>query len=141
MRTTLTLDDDVAARLSQLNKFSSFKEAVNTLLRMGLDQLEQPCSSSLPSYQMQPVQLGAKVKNLDNVAEVLNLTNVWVPQPTEQHSDILGRLLLSTQSTANLVPDVHLAALAIEHGLEIHSTDSDFAKFPDCRWHNPLTLQ
>jgi hypothetical protein len=141
MRTTLTLDDDVAARLSQLNKFSSFKEAVNTLLRMGLDQLEQPCSSSLPSYQMQPVQLGAKVKNLDNVAEVLNLTNVWVPQPTEQHSDILGRLLLSTQSTANLVPDAHLAALAIEHGLEIHSTDSDFAKFPDCRWHNPLTLQ
>ncbi|MGB7415021.1 MAG: hypothetical protein WA902_12510 [Thermosynechococcaceae cyanobacterium] len=76
MRTTLTLDDDVVARLSQLNKFSSFKKAVNTLLRMGLDQLEQPSSSPSPIYKMQPVQLGAKIKNLDNVAEILDLIEV-----------------------------------------------------------------
>lgn len=38
----------------------------------------------------------------------------------------------------NLVPDAHLAALAIEHGLILCSTDSDFARFPALRWTNPL---
>jgi predicted nucleic acid-binding protein len=37
-----------------------------------------------------------------------------------------------------LVPDAHLAALAIEHGLTVCSTDGDFARFPGVRWENPL---
>jgi len=37
-----------------------------------------------------------------------------------------------------LVPDAHLAALAIEHGLTLCSTDGDFARFPELRWLNPL---
>jgi predicted nucleic acid-binding protein len=36
--------------------------------------------------------------------------------------------------------DAHLAALAIEHGLQVHSTDSDFARFPSLRWINPLIV-
>lgn len=36
------------------------------------------------------------------------------------------------------VPDAHLAALAIEHGAEIISTDTDFARFTEIRWRNPL---
>jgi predicted nucleic acid-binding protein len=40
---------------------------------------------------------------------------------------------------ANLVHDAHLAALAIEHGLTLCSTDGDFARFPGLRWINPLT--
>jgi predicted nucleic acid-binding protein len=40
---------------------------------------------------------------------------------------------------ANRVPDAHLAALAIEHGLELCSTDGDFARFPGLRWQDPLT--
>jgi predicted nucleic acid-binding protein len=36
--------------------------------------------------------------------------------------------------------DAHLAALAIEHGLQIYSTDSDFARFPSLRWINPLVV-
>ncbi len=39
---------------------------------------------------------------------------------------------------ADLVPDAHLAALAIEHGLVLASTDGDFARFPGLRWQNPL---
>ena len=35
-------------------------------------------------------------------------------------------------------PDAHLAALAIEHGLVLCSSDSDFARFPGLRWDNPL---
>ena len=49
--------------------------------------------------------------------------------------------MLATGAQANLVPDAHLAALAVEHGLTVCSTDSDFGKFPDIRWTNPLTLQ
>ena len=38
----------------------------------------------------------------------------------------------------NLMPDAHLAALAIEHGLELYSADTDFARFGEIRWRNPL---
>lgn len=38
----------------------------------------------------------------------------------------------------NLVPDAQLAALALEHGLAVASTDTDFARFTEVRWENPL---
>ena len=62
----------------------------------------------------------------------------WVPRSTEQHPEIFGRLLLLPGIRGNLVHDAHLAALAIEHGLILFSTDGDFARFPDLRWQNPL---
>ncbi len=62
----------------------------------------------------------------------------WTPLPTEQHQSLLGQLLTTAGATANLVPDAHLAALAMEHGLELCSTDRDFARFPGLRWRNPL---
>jgi toxin-antitoxin system PIN domain toxin len=63
---------------------------------------------------------------------------VWIPQPAQRHADILGELLALPGMHSNLVPDAHLAALAIEHGLTLCSTDSDFARFPKLRWENPL---
>jgi toxin-antitoxin system PIN domain toxin len=62
----------------------------------------------------------------------------WTPQPTERHADVLGELLAAGGIEANTVPDAHLAALAIEHGLLLCSADRDFARFPDLRWMNPL---
>jgi predicted nucleic acid-binding protein len=38
-----------------------------------------------------------------------------------------------------VVPDAQLAALAIEHGVEIASADTDFMLFPGLRWVNPLS--
>ena len=64
---------------------------------------------------------------------------VWIPQETDRHGKILGALLVATGAQANLVPDAHLAALAIEHGLLLCSADGDFARFPDLRWLNPLS--
>ena len=55
----------------------------------------------------------------------------WISQPTAAHREVLGRLFVTHRARANLVPDAHLAALAIEH-------DSDFARFPDLRWVDPL---
>ncbi len=69
----------------------------------------------------------------------LDRTNVWIPQPAEGHQAILGRLLTHTSNGADLVPDAHLAALAIEHGLTLYSADGDFARFPELKWVNPLT--
>ena len=74
----------------------------------------------------------------EQVEEWLSLPGVWVPQPTEAHARVLGELLRAAHAGANLVPDAHLAALAMEHGLEVCSTDADFARFPGVRWRNPL---
>jgi toxin-antitoxin system PIN domain toxin len=62
----------------------------------------------------------------------------WTPEPTPRHRDLLGRLLALPGIRGNLVRDAHLAALAIEHGLILCSTDGDFAQFADLRWINPL---
>lgn len=58
--------------------------------------------------------------------------------PSDDHWLILRELLLETGAGANLTTDAHLAALAIQHGAELCSTDSDFARFERLRWTNPL---
>lgn len=72
------------------------------------------------------------------VREWLAAESVWIPLPGAEHADALGRLLELTAVTSRLVPDAHLAALAIEHGLTLCSTDGDFARFPGLKWENPL---
>lgn len=71
----------------------------------------------------------------------LSCPTVWTPQPTERHGAVLGGLLAATGAHANLVPDAHLAALAIEHGLVLCSSDGDFARFSGLRWENPLAAR
>lgn len=73
----------------------------------------------------------------EQVEEWLDLPTTWVPEPTERHRPILASLIPAT-GKPELVPDAHLAALAMEYGLVLHSTDRDFARFPGLRWRNPL---
>ena len=56
----------------------------------------------------------------------------------ERAPELLGRLLDLPGVRAGLVHDADLAALAIEHGLILCSTDGDFARFPGLRWQNPI---
>jgi len=58
--------------------------------------------------------------------------------PTERHWIVFQKMLFDGQAVANLVTDAHLAALAVEHGCELVSTDSDFSRFRGIRWSNPL---
>ncbi len=58
--------------------------------------------------------------------------------PGERHSVILFDLLRRLGTAGNLTTDAHLAALAIEHQAELHSTDADFTRFSGLRWRNPL---
>jgi predicted nucleic acid-binding protein len=51
---------------------------------------------------------------------------------------LLGDLLVCHEATGNLVPDAQLAALALEHGPTVFSADTDFARFTEVPWVNPL---
>ena len=68
----------------------------------------------------------------------LDAPPAWIPPATERTAAILGELIVTHNVTANLVPDAMLAALAIENGLTIMSADTDFARFREARWENPL---
>lgn len=72
------------------------------------------------------------------VRQWLDTEVAWIPDPGERHAQILGDLLVRHNVSGNLVPDAQLAALAIEHGLTVYSADSDFARFPEVEWRNPL---
>jgi hypothetical protein len=72
------------------------------------------------------------------VTQWLDSPAAWIPTPTDRHAGILGELVEQTHAVASLIPDAHLAALALEYGLTLCSTDGDFARFPNLRWHNPL---
>ncbi|HUS60691.1 MAG TPA: TA system VapC family ribonuclease toxin [Acidimicrobiales bacterium] len=72
------------------------------------------------------------------VEEWLDAPAVWVPEPGRGHREILGRLIGNLDLRANLVTDAVLAALCIEHGLQMISADSDFARFSEITWHNPV---
>ncbi|MYE10768.1 MAG: type II toxin-antitoxin system VapC family toxin [Gammaproteobacteria bacterium] len=63
---------------------------------------------------------------------------VWIPLPTDRHREVLAALIPAAEGRANLVPDAHLAALAIEHGLTLCSADGDFARFEGLAWENRL---
>jgi predicted nucleic acid-binding protein len=56
----------------------------------------------------------------------------------EAHRQILGRLIRDLELMGNLVGDATLAALCIEHGVPIVSADSDFARFREVEWINPV---
>jgi toxin-antitoxin system PIN domain toxin len=71
-------------------------------------------------------------------AEWLSSPVAWVPVPTEKHAEIFAALCQPSWMTSRLVPDAHLAALAIEHGLTMCSSDGDFGRFKALSWENPL---
>ena len=73
-----------------------------------------------------------------HITEWLEADVAWVPQPTERHAEVLGELITSHHLRGNLILDAQLAALAIEHGLTVCSADTDFARFPELHWENPL---
>ena len=68
----------------------------------------------------------------------LGCETVWIPAPSDRHQELLRKLVAVPGVSGNLIPDAHLAALALEHGLQLCSTDSDFARFPGLRWINPI---
>jgi toxin-antitoxin system PIN domain toxin len=81
--------------------------------------------------------LGAQ-EALDYVDDWLAQPVAIVVHPTARHGSILRELLEPLGAAGNLTSDAHLAALAIEHGAELCSSDTDFARFEGLRWTDPL---
>lgn len=80
-----------------------------------------------------------------STAEAEAAVTSWLDQPVadileagERHWDILRNLLHTGQAAGPLVMDAALAAIAMEHGATLHTTDRDFSRFPGLKWTNPL---
>lgn len=76
----------------------------------------------------------------DHVDAWLQAGPTWVPPATERTARVYADLARRHHVTGNLVPDAQLAALALELGVAVVSADSDFARFPEVRWVNPLSV-
>lgn len=75
---------------------------------------------------------------IDHVRAWLDRPNVSVATPSERHWAILADVAAAGQARGPLLMDAHLAALAIEHGATLVSTDRGFARFPRLRFRDPL---
>jgi uncharacterized protein len=62
----------------------------------------------------------------------------WIPQPGPGYRRVIRSLVCDLDLRGNLVSDAVLAALCVEHGLAVVSADSDFARFRDLVWINPV---
>lgn len=83
----------------------------------------------------QPFDLQEAIEIVD---EWIALPNIEIITPTENHWTIFQTLIIEGQTKAALMMDAHLAALAIEHGATLATTDSDFSKFSGLKIINPL---
>lgn len=70
--------------------------------------------------------------------DLLGQPNCIMIRPGARHWGLFARLCLESGAKGNLVPDAYLAALAIEAGCELITTDRDFARFKGLRWRHPL---
>ena len=80
------------------------------------------------------------------VAEAARHVSSWIAQPVTQvlqtgasHITPVLTLLEGLGTGGNLVTDAQIAALAIDHHAVVHTSDTDFARFPGVRWFNPIT--
>jgi toxin-antitoxin system PIN domain toxin len=80
-----------------------------------------------------------------DVEQAVGFVEEWLAQPcatvvapTRRHPAILRDLLAPLGTAGNLTSDAHLAALAIEHGATLYSSDNDFSRFAGLHWVDPL---
>ena len=75
---------------------------------------------------------------LERVEEWLEQPHIHLIEPRETHFQTWSTLLKKLGTAADLTTDTHLAALAMERGLVLHTTDADFSRFVGLKWKNPL---
>lgn len=81
------------------------------------------------------------------VEQALAYVDEWLAQPVaklvspgDRHWAILRNLLQQTGTAGNLTTDAHIAALALEQGYAVYSTDNDFKRFAGVKHVNPLVV-
>jgi toxin-antitoxin system PIN domain toxin len=88
-----------------------------------------------PRVYVRPSSLAAAVAFVDGLVDQ---PTCMPTSPGPRHWPILRKLLRDADARGNLVPDAHLAAIAIEHGATIATRDRGFARFPGLRWLDPV---
>jgi toxin-antitoxin system PIN domain toxin len=76
---------------------------------------------------------------LERIEEWLSLPHVFLLHPPQTHFATWSSLLKQIGTAGNLTTDAHIAALAIDRGLILQTTDADFARFPGLKCNNPLS--
>jgi len=94
------------------------------------------------------VRISTNPRVFDNplsASEAADAVSSWLDQPVstilqpgERHWDILRAVARDGQAVGPLFMDAVLAAIAMEHGATLCTTDRDFARFPGLKWTNPL---
>lgn len=72
------------------------------------------------------------------VASLVERPTARIVGPGPDHLEIFERMCRESEATGKLVADAQHAAVAVEHGCTMVSTDSDFSRFPGLRWQHPL---
>lgn len=72
------------------------------------------------------------------VSDWLSYPGVGILEPGPRHWNIFSRLMIDAQARGPLISDAHLAALAMEHGATLCTTDRDFTRFDGLKLLNPL---
>ena len=80
----------------------------------------------------------SRAEAMTHVSSWLARPSAGILEPGERHLEILARVTQVGQATGALVMDAALAAIAIEHGATLCTTDRDFARFPGLKSLNPL---
>jgi len=126
VRTTLTLDDDVAAKLRAEARDSGepFRRVVNEAIRWGLAR-HQTAVAAKP-FRVTARDLGELRPGLSALVRI------------STNSRVFRRPLSAGQAAGPLVTDAALAALAIDHGATLYTTDRDFSRFSGLEWKNPI---
>lgn len=115
-----------------------WERTVNSTTRVGLTQ---PALFGFLRIATNARVLASPLAVPDAVAYVqdwLTQPNVELLIPGPGHLDTALRLLQDIGTAGNLTTDAQLAAYALEHDAEMHSNDTDFARFPNLKWVNPL---
>jgi toxin-antitoxin system PIN domain toxin len=73
------------------------------------------------------------------IEEWMGQPGVVLLEPGARHMEILKKLAIEYSVTGPLVTDAVMAALALENGAMLASTDQNFRRFPELRWENPLS--
>ncbi len=88
-----------------------------------------------PRIYAQPASLEIAIGSVNAMIEQPTCLNVGAGA---RHWPILRELLEGADARGNLVPDAHLAAIAVEHGATVATRDRGFARFPGVPWFDPL---
>jgi toxin-antitoxin system PIN domain toxin len=112
-----TLADDVEVRIPLLSVLAFIRIGTNhSVFRVPLDPDEA----------------------IEIVEGWLDRRGVELGMPTARHWAVLLRMARDGQARGPLVMDAHLAALTVEHGGVLYTTDRDFARFKGLKFRNPL---